>query len=326
VRSRSFLMAAAIAVGAALSAPSTAVAQTGREIVCESLSGKFDYCTAATRGTVRLVRQMSDTKCVLDRTWGFDERGVWVDRGCRGRFALGGNGGGGWQSGDNGRQLRCESQGNQYEFCRISTRGDVRLRRQLSKDPCVAGRTWGFQRDGVWVADGCRAEFEVGYYNASWENGQRLVTCESEDNDYRRCRTWTYGEVRVARNLSQRRCRQGTNWGYDNNGIWVDDGCRAVFAVGSEQNGGGWGQYPGGGGTGGNGSSWEQAKLQAAASCTDLTKQRGFRNVLAQGTERRYNGDVAVRLDATLGSSRYKVSCLYHVDRRRAEILGQDRY
>ena len=82
----------------------------------------------------------------------------------------------------------------------------------------------------------------------------------------------------------------------------------------------------GGGGTGGSGSSSEQAKLQAAASCSDLTKQRGFRNVLAQGTERRYNGDVAVRLDGTLGSTRYKVGCLYHVDRRRAEILGQDRY
>jgi hypothetical protein len=26
-------------------------------------------------------------------------------------------------------------------------------------------------------------------------------------------------------------CRQGYSWGYDHNGIWVDHGCRADFAV-----------------------------------------------------------------------------------------------
>lgn len=319
---RSFLTMAVLGVTTVLATPQAATAQSGREIVCESLGGKFDYCQANTRGSVRLVRQLSDTKCILDRTWGFDERGVWVDRGCRGRFAIGGSGSG-WQSGNSGSVVKCESRGNEYQFCNVRTRGDVRLRRQLSKDPCVAGRTWGFENNGIWVTSGCRAEFEVGYHNASWENGQRLVTCESEDNEYRRCRTWTYGEVRVVRNLSNRRCDRGRNWGYDSNGIWVNDGCRAIFAVGADQGGGGWGQYPGGGGSGG---SWEQSRGQATSACTDLARQRGFRDVRVQDTDRRSDGDVSVRLNGTLGSGRYKVSCLYDVGRRRADIHGQERY
>jgi Protein of unknown function (DUF3011) len=38
---------------------------------------------------VRLVRQRSDTDCILGRTWGYDPRGIWVDRGCRADFEVG---------------------------------------------------------------------------------------------------------------------------------------------------------------------------------------------------------------------------------------------
>jgi hypothetical protein len=314
---RSLLALTVLGVAAASAAPRTAVAQSGREIVCESLSGKFDYCEVNTRGSVRLVRQMSDTKCLLDRTWGFDERGIWVDRGCRGRFALGGSGGGGWQNGDNGRSVVCESRSNQYEFCRTNTRGDVRMRRQLSKDPCIAGRTWGFQRDGIWVVEGCRAEFEVGYYNASWENGQRLVTCESEDGDYRRCRTWTYGEVRVVRTLSQRRCNRGRNWGFDNNGIWVNDGCRAIFAVGADQRGGGWGSWAGGnsGGAGGTGGgwngTWSQLRTQAISACESALRRGNYGIVRNEAATRGPNDDVDTRWVVRRGPRQFRISCEY---------------
>ena len=36
--------------------------------------------------SVILVRQLSDSRCVQGQTWGWDARGVWVDRGCRGEF------------------------------------------------------------------------------------------------------------------------------------------------------------------------------------------------------------------------------------------------
>ena len=37
--------------------------------------------------------------------------------------------------------------------------------RQLSRKPCVENQTWGRSRNGVWVTNGCRAEFVIGRGN-----------------------------------------------------------------------------------------------------------------------------------------------------------------
>ena len=55
--------------------------------------------------------------------------------------------------------VRCESIKNRSNECRLE--GRARMIRQLSGSPCVEGQTWGWSRDGVWVNDGCRAEFIV---------------------------------------------------------------------------------------------------------------------------------------------------------------------
>jgi hypothetical protein len=99
--------------------------------------------------------------------WGFDRDGIWVDKGCRAEFEIGsgGSGGGGsWGDGpfSSGRTVRVESRAGRREYQSTSTRGGVRLKRQLSRDACVEGVSWGFDRNGIWVDRGCRAEFEVG--------------------------------------------------------------------------------------------------------------------------------------------------------------------
>jgi hypothetical protein len=48
-------------------------------------------------------------------------------------------------------------------FCRVDTRGGVRLVRQRSESPCYQGSTWGWDRRGIWVDRGCRADFALGY-------------------------------------------------------------------------------------------------------------------------------------------------------------------
>jgi hypothetical protein len=57
-------------------------------------------------------------------------------------------------------QITCESQQGNRQKCPTNG-GDVRLVNQLSRNPCVEGQTWGADRDGIWVAGGCRAVFEV---------------------------------------------------------------------------------------------------------------------------------------------------------------------
>ena len=62
--------------------------------------------------------------------------------------------------------IRCESRNNNRNFCRVDTENNVSLRRQLSNAPCQRNRTWGFDRNGIWVDRGCRADFDFGRANS----------------------------------------------------------------------------------------------------------------------------------------------------------------
>jgi len=57
--------------------------------------------------------------------------------------------------------VRCESKGYNYQFCQADTHGYVTLQRQLSKSECRQGRSWDWDRRGIWVDDGCAAEFRI---------------------------------------------------------------------------------------------------------------------------------------------------------------------
>jgi Protein of unknown function (DUF3011) len=61
---------------------------------------------------------------------------------------------------------------------------------------------------------------------------QSTIRCESESYRYRYCPTRTDNRVNLLRQLSKTYCRQGSTWGYDRGGIWVDGGCGGEFQVG----------------------------------------------------------------------------------------------
>jgi len=165
----------------------------GGVIRCESTHQDYRHCRADTRNGVRLYRQLSNNACRYNDTWGYDRRGVWVDRGCRGEFQLytGSSGGDGKDKGKDhtaaivggvvalgvlgailseqdkkhdpgppSRIIRCESDGD-YRHCRADIRGRANLYRQLSQASCRYNDTWGYDRRGVWVDNGCRAEFTL---------------------------------------------------------------------------------------------------------------------------------------------------------------------
>lgn len=58
-------------------------------INCSSVNNRYTHCRAYTENQVRLVRQLSSNDCLEGRTWGYDDQGVWVDRGCRAEFVVG---------------------------------------------------------------------------------------------------------------------------------------------------------------------------------------------------------------------------------------------
>jgi hypothetical protein len=68
---------------------------------------------------------------------------------------------------------------------------------------------------------------------ASAQYGGRTVRCESDDHRTEVCRIDTRGGVRIVDQESRAPCIQGRTWGYDGRGIWVSQGCRARFQIGS---------------------------------------------------------------------------------------------
>jgi hypothetical protein len=144
---------------------------SGSSIVCESVGGGFRQCRADTRDGVYLLEQLSKSPCIRGHSWDYTRRGIWVDQGCRGEFALGYRDDrlGRWSDDDRygaplptrRQTLYCGSDDNRTRRCNVTVRRDVRVLHQASKAPCLEGSSWGWDRDGIWVSRGCRADFGV---------------------------------------------------------------------------------------------------------------------------------------------------------------------
>lgn len=59
------------------------------------------------------------------------------------------------------------------------------------------------------------------------------VTCVSTDGGRRHCAGATDAGVALRQSVGSANCLLGRNWGYDATGVWVTEGCGAVFALGN---------------------------------------------------------------------------------------------
>ncbi|KRG67122.1 hypothetical protein ABB27_10960 [Stenotrophomonas terrae] len=136
------------------------VTRTTRRVVrCES-RGRMEVCPVVLRGApVRLLRQQSVLPCREGRSWGYNNREIWVSRGCQGQFEVGAEDGSGFV--DIPRKVVCESKGELRRECGVSVTRRVTLVEQLSSAACREGDSWGWDRNGIWVDKGCRGEFSA---------------------------------------------------------------------------------------------------------------------------------------------------------------------
>ena len=205
-----------------------AIAAADTTIRCESEGGRHE-CRFYGPADVGLSRQLSHTACVEGRSWGVSGNHIWVDRGCRADFLITER-----REPSRGESIICESDGRR-RFCSADTSYGVRIARQISRTDCVEGRTWGFNNNGIWVDNGCRAEFTLGRRGGSYGHNDRdrseLLVCESDYGHTHRCSVDTRSGVHLTRQLSRVDCVFGRTWGYNRNEIWVRDGCRAEFSV-----------------------------------------------------------------------------------------------
>jgi hypothetical protein len=230
-----------------------------QNINCSSEDGKRHYCATNAQGRVRLVQQRSGSSCQEGYSWGSDSQGIWVDHGCRADFAIE-QGRGDWgRDGDHdrdygnygsgqGQVISCSSDDMHKQYCAADTRGGVQLVKQHSDASCKQGHGWGFNSRGIWVDHGCRADFIIQGNQGGWRRDHdgdhdrdrgnygsgygQVVSCSSDDMQRHYCQADTRGGVQMIKQHSDAACQQGSSWGVDDRGIWVDRGCRADFQVG----------------------------------------------------------------------------------------------
>jgi hypothetical protein len=229
--------------------------QSALRMSCSSDDMHRHFCAVDTTGGVQMVHQKSEAKCIQDRTWGYDNRGIWVDRGCRAEFEVGGHlavedsrrgghDGGRDRDRDNDRaggrdgefrgwvdtyMVYCASDAMERVWCPADSRFGVRMIRQRSQAGCIEGETWGYGKRGIWVDRGCRADFRV---TGDWQSRvAALIYCPSDYMNRAFCPVDTRDGVFIIRQRSEADCVFNRTWGYDRDRIWVDRGCRADFEI-----------------------------------------------------------------------------------------------
>lgn len=58
-------------------------------VSCHSQPGNRQHCPVSTSAGVTLVKSTGAAECLLGKTWGYDDTGVWVSDGCSGEFVVG---------------------------------------------------------------------------------------------------------------------------------------------------------------------------------------------------------------------------------------------
>jgi hypothetical protein len=167
----------------------------GPIVSCNSNDMNRHYCDIGPNDGVRVARQHSNAACIEGRTYGVRGSQMWVDRGCRAEFEVipdrrGRNDrwnhddsrdrddrdhGYPYRGDDHDRwdhdrsdhhpasssTVYCASDNMRRNFCGVGPSRSIRLVRKRSDAACDMNRTYGFDRNGIWVDRGCRADFEV---------------------------------------------------------------------------------------------------------------------------------------------------------------------
>ena len=58
--------------------------------------------------------------------------------------------------------VNCVSKGKERQQCSADTRAGIVMLRPTGEAPCLLGRNWGYDDQGVWVSEGCGGDFGTG--------------------------------------------------------------------------------------------------------------------------------------------------------------------
>jgi hypothetical protein len=77
------------------------------------------------------------------------------------------------------------------------------------------------------------------------QSASTVITCVSKQGERQVCKTDAAAGVALLRSTGDSTCLLGKNWGYDDAGVWVSDGCAGEFAVGGTREASGLSKFVG---------------------------------------------------------------------------------
>ena len=69
----------------------------------------------------------------------------------------------------------------------------------------------------------------------AFSKAQQSLTCEANNQNRKYCGGYNPDQVRLDRQISGSSCIEGQTWGVDRQGLWVQQGCRAIFIIRSRE-------------------------------------------------------------------------------------------
>ena len=211
-----------------------AAAVQAATVTCESTNNEYNSCPVNTNGGVRLSQQLSSKGCWENDTWGFDRNKIWVDRGCRAQFQVGANA---TSTASKGDALAAAAVVGIAAAAIIasSQHDDHHNKNKNSNYNNSYNNNYDNRYDGRYDSryDDDYRNYENSRYGYNGYGGdpRRTFTCESRNDRRIYCSIPGRGHVEVYKQRSSSPCRHGHSWGVEGNSVWVDDGCRAEFAV-----------------------------------------------------------------------------------------------
>lgn len=163
-------------------------------------------------------------------------------------FTTDGAGGPGGGTLPGATRITCESKSTARQQCAVPSGARIRLVRQLSQNPCRLNDTYGQGASYVWVAEGCRGEFEVTQAQIQPPVGGGggvtiLISCQSIGINRRECPIASGASARLISQTAGS-CVLNQTYGVAPDHIWVARGCGGRFEVRQYGQAGGTG--PGG--------------------------------------------------------------------------------
>ena len=216
----------------------------GQIVQCGGPQEHEYHCPADTRRGVTLLQETGRERCIRGYSWDYENGEIWVDVGCAGEFALASRAPIAWQDEEVPRGkylLSCAADTSQPTYCVELPQASAELVRQTSDARCIEGKSWGLNARGLWLSNGCAADFIVQQRTQTEEDAltqRRLVECASLAGKRNFCHADARGGAELRMVVGHAPCKFGESWDFNAGGVWVDRGCHGVFEVAGVQEAG----------------------------------------------------------------------------------------